>query len=155
MSVAGAFERVDHQVHINRLHRDVGAGRQVRVDRNHVVPPVQLQSVAGVEQHADTTLALERLTRALDRSEHLLPACIAYLDHDKAQSAQGIPHGPRIVGRIGQRSARVGSVADDQGHSKILGRLRLRGHDHCGQGDRGQRKRTKDFVRNRHSKPLD
>ena len=32
---------------------------------------------------------------------------------------------------------------------------RLRGHDHCGQGDRGQRKRTKDFVRNRHSKPLD
>ena len=54
--IASAIE----DLHVRALCRRIGRAAELRIDRHGVAAPVGLQAVAGVLQHADTDLALQR-----------------------------------------------------------------------------------------------
>ncbi len=145
-AVARIAHLLDHPVRADGLDFHVAFALYARRRRDQVVAAVELHAVAGVEEEADGIgpRLLEARAEFLDGAFHRDLVGVAARDDLESKTGQRLAHQPGIVRRVGQRSALIGAVADDQrdpGLARVRGGRQRRQDDD--RDERGQQCRQR------------
>jgi hypothetical protein len=102
-------------------HASIILAADIGIDGNQVIAPAHLYAVTGEIEQAER-LALQLVAELAQCQVHVLERRVLAMHDLEAGLLQEQSHIGGIVGRIGQRHALVGAVADHQRNARRLAR---------------------------------
>jgi hypothetical protein len=120
-AIAGVIQRCHHRLGAHGVDLDVALTLDHRVYRHEVVDPVDLDTVASVEEKPDSIAPafVELVAEIANGALHRLLIRVGMLNDVESEAAQGRRHEGGVIGRVDQRRTGVGAVADNQRHPSL------------------------------------